>query len=735
MASDTFANAMDDDFMRLAAALAFYTALSLAPLVLVLDSPWPRCSSPAEGTQREILRWVREDRGPPRGGRPRAGSSRPSKTDGGSGWAAAVGIATLLLGATAVFANLQDSLNIIWRMKPKPSNEIWGWVKKRLVSVAIVLGIGLMLGLSLAATSVMTVMQSHLGGLPGSEVLWRVGNVVVGLGIYTLLFALMYYHLPDAEIRWGDVWIGAFATAVLFTVGKELISLYLGYASVGTRYGAAGSFVLLLIFIYYSSICIFLGAEFTEVYADAGARTSSRRNTPCASSAARSKRSRHDSVHRTLHHHSWPVAGRPGRGAQPRQARHRGDRRRRGRSDAGCLSKYTRATFRYRSPGTDPEGFLEDMLAAVETHAPASGPYVLMPMHREAYALARARDRFPAELILPLPDAELMDRVRHKGRLVGIARDMGIRAPDTWLPRSDADIDDVAARASYPAFVKPPTGVAGTGISKVNTPAELAAAVRALVNEDQPDPEDWPLVQQAVPGDDVCVAVLFDQGKNVASFAYKNVATFPRDKGPGAVRQGIIAKGLEDTAARLMGGLGWHGIAEVDFRWTGQADDEGYLIEVNPRFFSGLGHVVAAGADLPWLLWCVATGKELPPSVVDQEMRTEMPVVGWLATLADVAESEANLDELEVAWREAGSKARGGSLLEAGKRLLLGLEELDLAGRLERLKERLAESDETRSVLYDPDDPLPVLGLMYPLALFLRHGKITEEILSGADRE
>jgi membrane protein len=187
---------------------------------------------------------------------------------GSGALATVIGVATILFGATGVVGQLQTSLNKIWEVEPRPGRGVLGIVRDRLFSFAMVLAIGFLLLVSLAISAALAAVDSYAASLlPGSEALLQVVNFVVALGIVTGLFALMYRYLPDVRIAWRDVWIGAAVTALLFTIGKFLIGLYLGNSTVGSTYGAAASLVILLLWVYYSSQILFLGAEFTEVYA------------------------------------------------------------------------------------------------------------------------------------------------------------------------------------------------------------------------------------------------------------------------------------------------------------------------------------------------------------------------------------------------------------------------------------------------------------------------------------
>jgi membrane protein len=192
-------------------------------------------------------------------------TSKPSS----GGVAALVGVATLLFGASVVFSELQDALNTIWKAPPNPRHGlILGLIRHRFLAFIMVLVIGLLLLLSIIANAVLTAVMQLFGDILPRPVEWlRTANFIFSFGLVTLLFAMIYKVLPNLHIAWGDVLVGAVATAVLFIVGKLLIELYLGYSSIASVYGAAGSLVILLMWVYYSAQILYVGAEFTKVYA------------------------------------------------------------------------------------------------------------------------------------------------------------------------------------------------------------------------------------------------------------------------------------------------------------------------------------------------------------------------------------------------------------------------------------------------------------------------------------
>jgi membrane protein len=266
---------------QLGAALSYYAVLSLAPLIVVLIAMVGLVyggEAARGGLQVELQRFM---------GYEAADAIQhviASASSPRSGVIATIlGALTLLLGASGIAIALQQSLNTIWDVPSRPVQHWWRpYVRQRLTGFAVVLGAGFLLVLSLAATAAIAVIEtffSHLLPLPGAVL--QLIDSIVSLAITTFLFALLFRTLPDLRIAWRRVWVGAAVTSLLFTIGKYLIGLYLGKASVGSAYGAAGSLVVVLVWVYYSAQVFFFGAEFTHVYARAqAARARNSRQLP-----------------------------------------------------------------------------------------------------------------------------------------------------------------------------------------------------------------------------------------------------------------------------------------------------------------------------------------------------------------------------------------------------------------------------------------------------------------------
>ncbi len=257
---------------RHGAALAYYTVLSIVPLLVVIIAMIGVILG-REAAQGYILQQIGNLVGPQSEAAIKEMIQRASEPSTGILAAIVAGV-TLLLGASGVFAQLQDSLNSIWGVKAKEGRGLWGLIRDRFFSVAALLGTGFLLLVSLVLSAGLSAFGKWYGGwLPGPELVLQVLEFLISFAVITGLFALIFKVLPDAKVAWSDVWVGSAMTALLFTIGKFAIGLYLGKSEVGSAYGAAGSLVILLVWVYYSAQIVLFGAEFTQVYANAlGAR-------------------------------------------------------------------------------------------------------------------------------------------------------------------------------------------------------------------------------------------------------------------------------------------------------------------------------------------------------------------------------------------------------------------------------------------------------------------------------
>ena len=264
----TFNEWLQDKAPQLGAALAYYTVFSLAPLILVLlaivgvifrDDPagaWDKVTQQMsyflDPSAVQVVQNIAQK------------ASQPGKSTS----ATIIGLALALFGASGVFGQLQDALNTIWGVKAKPTRGIWGFLRSRFLSFAMVAGICFLLLVSLTIEALLKGFSHYVQSiLPGGIVIALSVYLIFDFVVVVLLFALIFKSLPDVKIQWRDVWIGAVLTAILFGIGKWLLGFYLGSGAAASAYGAASSLITLLLWVYYSSQILLFGAEFTQVYA------------------------------------------------------------------------------------------------------------------------------------------------------------------------------------------------------------------------------------------------------------------------------------------------------------------------------------------------------------------------------------------------------------------------------------------------------------------------------------
>ncbi len=270
----------DDDAMSLGAAIAFYTIFSLAPTAILVTALAGLAfgEAAAQGALVEQLsRLIGPEPAQTVQGLIASAGNRQTGV-----WASVVGVATIVVGATTVFAELQTALNRVWKAEPPTESTVTWLVTVRLKALALIAAIGFLLIVSLVVSAALAVFGAWVGRyLPALPTLLWIVDVVTSWMVLTVLFALIYRVLPDTRIPWMDVWFGAAITALLFAVGKFLIGFYLGTSGVATVYGAAGSFVLVLLWVYYSASIFLFGAEITRAYSE---RVGSRSRRPSATS-------------------------------------------------------------------------------------------------------------------------------------------------------------------------------------------------------------------------------------------------------------------------------------------------------------------------------------------------------------------------------------------------------------------------------------------------------------------
>lgn len=276
---------LDDNSQRLAASLSYYTIFSIAPILLIVIAIAGLVFG-NDFAEERILAQIKSLVGET-GGQAIVGMLQNSNRPTQGIFSAVTGIFLLLVGATGVVGELKGALNTIWEVEDRPSGGVMGLIRSRILSLAMILGIGFLLLMSLVISAMLSALTEFWGSASGLGI--QVLNEMITIGVITLLFAMMFKFLPDLKLRWRDVWVGAVVTAVLFTIGKALTGIYLAHSSVASTFGAAGSLVIVLVWVYYSACILFLGAEFTHVYSSFQSEKAERQGDPQHMSIERQK--------------------------------------------------------------------------------------------------------------------------------------------------------------------------------------------------------------------------------------------------------------------------------------------------------------------------------------------------------------------------------------------------------------------------------------------------------------
>lgn len=265
--NDTIRTCIDGDVISQGAALSYYTVFAIAPLFIIalaIAGFW----FGEDAARRELFGQVNQLVGKEGGDAIQSLVAAANKSKAGL-WATWIAGGTLAVAATGVFVQLQNSLNKLWHVRHTPGRGLRNFIRHRLLSLAMVLGIGFLLLVSLVCSAALAALGNFIGDyVSETEIFLKVSNFIISLGIITALFAMIFKFLPDVKIAWRDVWLGGFLTALLFNIGKFLIGIYIGRSSITSVYGAMGSLVVVLLWVYYSAQILFFGAQFTRIYAN-----------------------------------------------------------------------------------------------------------------------------------------------------------------------------------------------------------------------------------------------------------------------------------------------------------------------------------------------------------------------------------------------------------------------------------------------------------------------------------
>lgn len=392
------------------------------------------------------------------------------------------------------------------------------------------------------------------------------------------------------------------------------------------------------------------------------------------------------------------------------------------------FSKFVKSHELYASPHSKPEEFITDLVKIVKDNKPKDGrPYVLMPAFYEARLIAENRDKFGDDIIITVPSFEAINAVDPKDHFAKTLQNSDIASPNVWFPQSESEIDTIADETDYPVFIKPPDEVGGRGILKANNKAELQAHYKQLSKE---YPSKQLLVQEFAKGRDYCFCGLFDQGTLVSSMVYRNTQKFPIETGAGSVRETVEAEMFNPIAEQLMQKVGWHGVCEIDFMWDGDQNTTPMMIEVNPRFWSGLDHSVKSNVDFPYQLYQLfVEGEVTAKTEAIIGHKTQLPGMSTLGAIETFMDEAVNFDKLEAEWPRIKKNFKDGNWSNS---ITLFKDSLDGSISIDRaytiFKEMRNEIKQAEAISMPDDDPFVGLGALFILGSLIRHGKLPPEV-------
>lgn len=398
---------------------------------------------------------------------------------------------------------------------------------------------------------------------------------------------------------------------------------------------------------------------------------------------------------------------------------------------AASLSRYSIERFVYPEPDENPEGFIDKIVEVAQKHSNPETDLVLMPTHTCTRQVILNRKRFEGIAKLAVPDIEQFEIADNKSLLSRFCQENNIWTPLTLAVDAPEEFRNKARTFKYPAFLKEATSLASIGLHKVENADEAIRCFDELVNRQEIHVRNqYPIMQEFVQGDDYCATFLFEHGEPRASMTYHNILSFPRNCGIGALRETVEAREMESIGIELLRKLRWNGVAEIDFRWDGHSTP--FLIEVNPRFWAGMAQSVESGWEYSYWLYKLAvdgTVKSYAPTA--KKVKTWNPALTVLIAGQEFFEHKDSRKDLADACGKFKEEYRRdefgflGILFEKISTLLNPHERMEAVKRIIDL-ERGAINE-----FISDDDPLPVLGLMYPLIAFLQHGKMSTELLVG----
>lgn len=392
------------------------------------------------------------------------------------------------------------------------------------------------------------------------------------------------------------------------------------------------------------------------------------------------------------------------------------------------FSKYVSKNCVHAPLEEDEEQFIQDLIAIIRENKPEDNrPYLLMPAFDDAIIIAKHKDRFKDLITVACPEYEAINKVHPKDHFAKTAMELAIETPKTWLPKNESELGGILDDIEFPAFIKPPNQVGGRGISKLKDKTELKKAFSDLQKEYE---GEQILIQESAEGVDYCYCGLFDHGELMTSMVYHNRQKFPNESGPGVVRETMDNQLFDPLAEQLMKPLKWHGVVEIDFMWDGNAETTPMMIEVNPRFWSGLDHSMKSDIDFPWHLYCLYVDGEVKD--LDEPnigYKTSLPGLTTVSRLEALIDNAFDFEELQKQWPTIKDHLKDRDISGATSLFSDALNDsITLDEAFDTFKKMMKEAKQAEKISYHEDDPFVGLGSLFILSSLIKYGELPPEL-------
>lgn len=392
------------------------------------------------------------------------------------------------------------------------------------------------------------------------------------------------------------------------------------------------------------------------------------------------------------------------------------------------LSRFAYSSFSYPDSFKEPDKFIDKLVKVAETHYESNGNLVLIPLHQTCHVVAANRHRLDGLVKMALPSVEKLNQVHDKGELAEFCMLHNIQIPPTIVAKEREEFRDRVNEIEYPAFVKLRKSSASVGVEKVDNADQARAVFEKIVDDFDLLPKQYPILQQMIHGQELCSAFLLENGSPRMEMTYRNIRQYPDGRGIGFLRETVDAKNMETTGIRLLGELDWHGVAEIDFI----VDENGHhwLIDVNPRFWGGLAQSVESGWNFPLKYYQLAAEGHVEPfKTAAKDIKTFNPCLAMLHAFEELTKSSSAQKEITEAMEELKNNFSHEALSSMSGFISKLGSIVNPRERFVKIFELLDESRGAFDEFFQWDDPIPVLGLLYPLMIFIKNRKVSLDSL------